>query len=141
MTKRKVMYCEHCKERYQGKGGGKGCSLRCRILMKIEKNGSCWEWNGILDVTGYGRISHKNKLMNAHRASYEVFVGEIPKGLWVLHKCDNRCCVNPEHLFIGTPKDNTHDMMRKKKVFDFVGEKNNCAVLTEEQVLEYKKAF
>lgn len=82
----------------------------------------CWEWNKTKTSTGYGRLGRKSgPLMGywlAHRYSYEKHVGRIPSGMLVCHKCDNRLCVNPAHLFVGTHKDNTQDSIAKGR---FVG--------------------
>lgn len=72
----------------------------------------CWHWTGPVDRAGYGRGPH-GKL--AHRIFYQNFKGPIPKGLFACHTCDNPICVNPAHLWLGTPKDNMHDASRKKR--------------------------
>lgn len=78
--------------------------------------GGCMEWTGVLDIGGYGhfrmRVADKSKKL-AHRASWELHVGPITDGLLVLHRCDNPACVNPDHLFLGTQKDNVDDMVAK----------------------------
>ena len=105
-----------------------------RIEKKVERipEGGCWVWMGTTTVRGYGQIEHKTKKLYAHRASYEAFVGEIPQGMYVCHTCDNVSCVNPNHLFLGTQKQNLQDMARKGR--STRGEKNPGAKLTEEQV-------
>lgn len=88
-----------------------------RFLDKIKLPANlhdCWEWNaGRSTAQGYGVFYLNNKPIGAHRFSYEHFNGSIPVGLWVLHTCDNRPCVNPFHLFVGTAQDNISDMIKK----------------------------
>lgn len=76
-------------------------------------DGDCWEWNGILTRDGYGAIRAHGRMRLAHRLAYTVWSGPIPDDLCVLHKCDNRRCINPDHLFLGTRLDNTADMLSK----------------------------
>jgi len=75
----------------------------------------CWLWTAGLNKSGYG-LFYLNWAMTAHRASYALYKGEIPDGLYVLHKCDVKCCVNPDHLFIGTHSDNMKDYADKRRV-------------------------
>jgi len=84
------------------------------FLKKVRiKSSGCWHFTGAINTTGYGVVGFKGKVWQAHRLSYYFHNGAIPDGLMVLHKCDNRRCVNPDHLFLGTAKDNTQDMINK----------------------------
>jgi hypothetical protein len=95
----------------------------------------CWVWTGsIFQGRGYGQASKNGRVTQAHRLSYETFVGEIPPGMCVCHKCDNRPCINPEHLFLGTAKDNQHDAIAKGR--NTRGSQHWAAKLTESNVVE-----
>lgn len=82
--------------------------------IKIDSPESCWIWTDALDKDGYGKLRiSKHKFKKAHRLSYELYKGNIPQGYLICHHCDNPSCVNPEHLFLGLPKDNMRDMYNK----------------------------
>ncbi len=78
--------------------------------------GFCWIWKGCFFQNGYGHYILKRKDYRAHRVAYEIAFGEIPEDKFVCHKCDNPSCVNPKHLFLGFPKENTHDMISKGRL-------------------------
>lgn len=84
-----------------------------RFLAKVKKTSKCWIWIGGFSSKGYGSFWWKGRPWKAHRVAYSIFKGRIPKGLFILHKCDNPACVRPKHLFAGTNQDNMDDMMRK----------------------------
>ncbi len=89
-----------------------------RFVEKIkfpQDDSACWEWIGSKRPDGYGQFKMKGRVLKAHRCSWEFFVGDIPEDICVLHHCDNKGCVNPKHLFLGTSKDNQIDMMKKDK--------------------------
>jgi hypothetical protein len=88
--------------------------LEHRFLSKIKKVSSgCWEWQSTLQQQGYGHFWFEGRQMMAHRMAYQLFRGEIPRGILVCHTCDNPRCVNPEHLFLGTSKDKAIDRNQK----------------------------
>ncbi len=108
----------------------------------VNKN-ECIIWEGKTCSNGrYGRIAGTRKIMMAHRYTWIVNFGEIPKGRCVCHKCDNGLCVNPEHLFLGTQKDNVHDMIKKGRATSLFknqsGEGNANAKLNKERVYEIR---
>ncbi len=86
---------------------------RFKASFAINKKTGCWEWDKIHPTAGYGGITHEGKQVAAHRASWIFHNGAISGELCVLHKCDNRSCVNPEHLYLGDKKQNRKDFMER----------------------------
>ena len=96
----------------------------------------CWEWQGATHESGYGILTVAGgKTKSTHRLAYELHYGDIPEGLMVLHKCNNRICINPDHLYVGTHNDNMNDMADSNNL---KGELNPMSILTEENVREIK---
>ncbi len=132
-------------------------TLTERFWEKVDKNGpahpykselgSCWVWTASRNRGGYGQIGEgipSRRTLKAHRVSWELHNGLIPvgkghHGICVLHSCDNRRCVNPIHLYLGTNNDNNRDMMEKGR--QVRGEENGKAKFTEEQVEEIRRDY
>lgn len=112
-------------------------NLKLKFLAKIEiqKNG-CWKWTGNISKRGYGRFSN----FYSHRVSFEMFKGKLGS-LYVCHTCDWPTCVNPDHLFLGTAKDNTQDMISKKRRKIMKGLNARNCKMTEEKIKKIVKFF
>ena len=126
---------------------GKPQPLIDRFWAKVDKNGpvikpelgACWIWKAGVIYGGYGTIWEKGHKVGAHRVSYELKFGPVPKGLSVLHHCDNPPCVRPEHLFLGTQQSNIDDMREKGRQRYVSGEQAGSSKLTSMQVLEIRR--
>ena len=91
-------------------------SQRERFMDQTRPEGECIVWTGRRNQSGYGATRHNGRNEGAHRVSYRLFRGDIPEGLIICHHCDNPPCVNPAHLYAGTPKDNAHDKISRKRM-------------------------
>lgn len=115
--------------------------------LKVDKNqpSGCWIWTGSIGQNGYGKFSFLSKTWLPHRVSWLLFKGSIPKKQFLCHKCDNPKCVNPDHLFLGTHKENMYDMIKKGRkhinpIFKMSSEKSLNAKLTNEQAIFIRKS-
>jgi hypothetical protein len=108
-----------------------------RFWSKVRKiEGGCWEWIGGKNDEGYGKfnLNRNGGTVNAHRYSYQLNIGPIPKGMLVCHHCDNPSCVNPKHLFLGTAEDNAWDKENKNRGNHPAGSQCHLSKLAEKDI-------
>jgi hypothetical protein len=113
-----------------------------RLKRRVrEDERGCWVWQGPARNDGYGTMRFRGKQWGAHRVAYTLFVGEIPGGLIVCHTCDLPRCVNPDHLWLGTPADNTRDAITKNRLVGRRGEQNPACRYPDEVVAVVRKRY
>ena len=116
-------------------------SIEERFWEKVDvgEPNECWNWKAVVNWNGYGSFGLNGKMVRAHRFSWWLHNGEIPKNMYVLHICiANRKCVNPRHLYLGTQQDNMNDRDRQGRQSRLSGEAHGRAKLTDEQVIEIR---
>lgn len=111
-------------------------TLAERFWPNVEKGDGCWNWTGARIPSGYGSIGIQGTQVGAHRVAYELEVGAIPEGMFVCHHCDNKQCVRPDHLYLGTPKKNSEDAVARGRMV--LRERHPNSKLTEAQVREIR---
>jgi len=116
--------------------------------VDIKSKDECWEWRAAISSSGYGSFGFKEKVQLAHRVSYELTNGSIPDGegyhgMCVCHSCDNKSCVNPSHLFLGTQKENIKDMFKKGREVRGLnkGERAGSAKLKEVDIVNIRAIY
>lgn len=108
--------------------------VEARFWTKVKQAEGCWLWLGAKNPDGYGMLNVRNhRGTHAHRIAYALKVGDIPPGLSVLHSCDNRSCVRPDHLFLGTQLDNVKDMTKKGRDHKATGARNASRLYPEKR--------
>lgn len=112
-----------------------------RFLKYVNKTNTCWVWTGAIGKNGYGTLTVNKKFKASHRIAYELYKGEIPKGLEVCHTCDNTKCVNPEHLWVGTHSQNMRDKYNKGRS-NTTGRKDTIDTrLSDKQIIDIKNKY
>ncbi|HMN15178.1 MAG TPA: HNH endonuclease [Bellilinea sp.] len=109
--------------------------------VKVGKPDECWFWIAGIKSTGRGNFSVGRRNIQAHRMAWLLTNGDIPEGMFLCHTCDNGLCVNPNHLYVGTPKENTADMINRNRKAVLVGEFSSRAKLTVSQVRQIRKMY
>jgi hypothetical protein len=156
--------CTHCGKEFTvthariRQGSGKYCGRPCasahrtpptveHFWSKVLKSEGCWLWQAGTFARGYGCFTIRRRNYQSHRIAWELTYGPIPGGMFICHKCDNPRCVRPDHLFLGTPKDNMDDKTRKGRARytgphrSPLGENGPKAKLTDDQVRDIRSRY
>lgn len=114
-------------------------NLEARFWPKVQRTDGCWLWTAALFPNGYGCIADKpGPAKGTHRVAWELTNGPIPAGMFVLHRCDNRRCVRPDHLFLGTQRDNMRDRNQKQRGALPTGSAHHWAKYGDETVAQIR---
>ena len=135
----KSKLCRFCKKSFKPHSGSQYyCSSKCAFWDRVELGHShqCWIWPYTKNIYGYGLFRFRQIIL-AHRFMWEQIFDKIPKGLNVLHACDNRSCINPTHLFLGTQRDNVKDMVLKGRTAK--GENHSQTKLTNNEIKDIRQ--
>lgn len=118
-----------------------GPEVVSRFMSKVDKTETCWNFTGGISTTGYGNFWFNNKSNGAHKIAYLMFNGEVEEGMVVRHTCDNKKCVNPDHLILGTVSDNAKDAVERGRWARQHGQYNGIAKFTYAQVEAIREEY